>query len=263
LATEPARREVPHDSGPPPGRPEVVTAPAGAVPGFLPSRDALHFANSWPSQPDVVIDLPVAGKLKIGDASRGLCGGMVFAVRDLFEAHLPPPPDTTPPPSGSPLYGYIVRRLFDSFDLPGGVLRYYRWMNTPDEDRSFLGVTRRGLAWLTIVEEWPKIRADVDAGRPSPLGLVTVQSANPLDLGMNHQVLAYGYELDGTALTLRVYDPNTDPASADGVALSLDTAEPAARTPISHSVAIATPVRGFFRVRYGFADPAGALPGAG
>ena len=35
-------------------------APAGAVPGFLPSRDALHFANSWPSQPDVVIDLPVS-----------------------------------------------------------------------------------------------------------------------------------------------------------------------------------------------------------
>ena len=47
-----------------------------------------------------------------------------------------------------------------------------------------------------------------------PLGPVTVHSTNPLDLGMNHQVLAYGYELDGTALTLRVYDPNTDPASA-------------------------------------------------
>jgi hypothetical protein len=236
-----------------------VTGQAGAVPGFLPSRDALHFPNTWPSQPDLVVDLPVGGRLKIGDASRGLCGGMVFAVRDLFEAGLAPPPDTTPPPPGSPLYGYIVRRLFDSFDLPGGVLRYYRWMNAPDEDRSFLGATRRGLARRTVAEEWPKVRADIDAGRTSPLGLVTVRSVNPLDLGRNHQVLAYAYELDGTTLSLKVYDPNTDPASADAVALSLDTAEPAARTPISHNLAIAAPVRGFFRVRYGFADPAGAV----
>ena len=27
----------------------------------------------------------------VGDASKGLCGGMIYAVRDLHEAHLPPP----------------------------------------------------------------------------------------------------------------------------------------------------------------------------
>src|SRR5262249_29904114 len=139
----------------------------------------------------------------------------------------------------------------------------YRWMNTPDEDRPFLGATRRGLAWRTVAEEWPKARADIDAGHPSPLGLVTVRSANPMDLGRNHQVLAYAYELDGTALSLKVYDPNTDPAAAgaDAAALSLDTAEPTASTPVSHNLAIATPVRGFFRVGYEPSDPRGALGG--
>src|SRR6266498_6091006 len=100
--------------------------PGNAIPNFVASRDGLQFSNSWPSEPDLVIDLPIAGKLKIGDASNGLCGGMVYTVRDLYEAKLPAPPDATQPAADSALYRYIVRRLFDSFDLPNGVLQYYR-----------------------------------------------------------------------------------------------------------------------------------------
>src|SRR5882672_7247892 len=164
-----------------------------AVPNFVPSRDALPFANQWPSQPDLVVNLPVVGTVKIGDASDGLCGGMVYAVRDFYEAGVPVPAGPQPA-AGTPLYRFIVRRLFESFDLPRGVVKYYTWMNTPEADQSrfFLStLTRRGIAWRTINEEWPKIRADIDAGHPSPLGLVTVRSIDPRDLGRCHQVLAY------------------------------------------------------------------------
>src|SRR6187200_2862767 len=103
----------------------------GAVPGFSASQNGLAFTNSWPHQPNVVLDVPGIGKLPIGDASNGLCGGMVFLVRDVFDAGLPPL-TAGRPAQGTPLYDYIVRRLFDSFDLPTGVLRYYEWMHTPD-----------------------------------------------------------------------------------------------------------------------------------
>src|SRR5262245_3626003 len=97
------------------------------VPNFLPRSNALPFRNSWPSQPDIVVDVPPFGRVAIGDASNGLCGGMVFTVRDVFEAGQPPL--TGPQPyQGQPLFDYIVRRLFDSFNLPGGVLKYMEWM---------------------------------------------------------------------------------------------------------------------------------------
>ncbi|TMK45116.1 MAG: hypothetical protein E6G66_13285 [Actinobacteria bacterium] len=229
-----------------------------AVPNFVASRDTLAFANDWPSQPDLVIKLPLAGRVKIGDASKGLCGGMVYAVRDFYEAGIPVPAGPQPA-AGTPLYRYIIRRLFDSFDIPGGVVKYYTWMNTPEADQTRGGRTRRGIAWRTINEEWPQIRSDIDAGHPSPLGLVTVRSVNPRDLGRCHQVLAYAYDLEGSTLTLRLYDPNTDPAGADSCSLSLDLSRPSETASITHNVGIADPIRGFFRTRYDPADPSKAV----
>lgn len=49
---------------------------------------------------------------------------------------------------------------------------------------------------MTIKNELPKILAAIDAGNPMPLNLVQVASANPGDLGQNHQVLAYRYDID-------------------------------------------------------------------
>lgn len=82
--------------------------PSNRIPNFLPSTNSLNFTNSWSApQPDSTIATPL-GNIGIGDASNGLCGGMVFTVRDLFEAKLPPPSDTTPP-KGTSLFNYIVR----------------------------------------------------------------------------------------------------------------------------------------------------------
>jgi hypothetical protein len=227
-----------------------------SVPNFLPSRNGLAFVNSWPSEPDVVVQVPGYGPVGIGNASNGLCGGMAFAVRDVFEAKLPPITAPQPAP-GSPLFKYLVRRLIDSFDVPAGVAKYYAWMNTPDEDVRLWFVVHRGVWWRTAAEEWPKVKADIDAGHPSCLGIVAVRSANPVDLGRNHQVLAYAYEQDGHHVILSLYDPNADLDAADAVRVSFDAGQPSQAGPIHSNIDIADPVRGFFRLPYTPADPSG------
>jgi Ig-like domain from next to BRCA1 gene len=231
-------------------------AMSNAVPGFKASVNGLHFTNSWPSEPDIVVNVPPLGNVTIGDASNGLCGGMVYAVMDVFQAGLPPIPDTTNPAQGSPLFNYLVSRLFASFDIPGGVLKYYDWMNTPDHDTGIWFAIRRGVSWHTIMEEWPRIKADIDSGMLSPLALVTVYTTDPTMMGHNHQVAAYAYEVDdANRLTLHLYDPNTAPPSADDVQLSIDLSNPTHTSPITHNVNMSEPVRGFFRTTYVAADP--------
>ena len=102
-------------------------------------------------------------------------------------------------------------------------------MNLPDDDASYdvFGrhvVIERGVISRTVGVQWPQIRADLDAGTPAALGLVTVASANPTDLGLNHQVLAYGYQQDGAAVTIAVYDPNSGPR--DDVWIRFSTTDP-------------------------------------
>jgi len=232
-----------------------------SVPNFVPSVNGLHFVNSWPNEPIIDVNVPGLGAVPIGDASNGLCGGMVYTVIDVFRAGIPPIADTNNPPHGGPLFTYIVGRLFDSFDLPDGVLKYYDWMTTPDADVSLWVATRRGVAWHTIVEECPRIKDDVDSGALSPLGLVTVHTTDPTAIGHNHQVLAHAYELDDQhQLTLHLYDPNTDPSQADGVRLSLPLDHPTTASAIIHNVGIDRPIRGFFRTKYTFKDPSTIRP---
>ena len=54
------------------------------------------------------------GSIGVGDASTGLCGGMVYTVADLFAAGVPVPPDREPPANGSPRFKSIVRRQVES-----------------------------------------------------------------------------------------------------------------------------------------------------
>ena len=217
---------------------------------FVPSINGFGFSNSWPDQPAVVVSTAL-GDLNLGNASAGLCGGMVFAALDYWNAGRVPP--SGQPAAGTALYGYIVRRLIDSWHLPAGVAQYYHLMNIPDADSGFdiFGhhvITERGLGWRTVVEQWPQARAALDAGSPACLGVVTVASANPKDLGKNHQVLACGYLITGSRVTVGVYDPNQ--AGRDDVTISFDTAAPSQATAFVHTLAIAEPVRGFFVTAY-------------
>lgn len=215
---------------------------------FLPSSRGFSFGNSWPSQADKLIPTPF-GNIAIGNASNGLCGGMVFAVRDYFETNLMQPSGRQPA-LGQPLYNFIVDRLFGSFDLPNGPAKYYDWMTTSDHDTWI----KNGLAHRTILEEWPRIKADLDNNQLSCLGLVTIFSLNPGDMGQNHQVLTYGYDLGpGAILTLKLYDPNSP--LRDDIRLSLNLGNPAHTTPINHNVNITHPIRGFFRIPYQRVNP--------
>jgi hypothetical protein len=143
-----------------------------------------------------------------------------------------------------------------TFDIPGGVLKYYDWMNTPDHDAGIWFAIRRGVSWHTIMEEWPRIKADIDSGMLSPLALVTVYTADATMMGHNHQVAAYAYEVDdANRLTLHLYDPNTAPPGADDVQLSIDLSNPTHTSPITHNVNMGEPIRGFFRTTYLAANP--------
>lgn len=223
------------------------------VPGFLPSTSGFHFSNSFSAVPHFTIDV-LGQQIPIGNAANGLCGGMAFAARDYFEARVPIPSETTSPSSG-PVFDYLVRRLWDSFNLPSGPITYMTLMHPdlPDHETwlSNAGLAPRGRAWVMIINEWPKIRADIDSGHPSPMGLIRIKSGNPFEMGQNHQVLAYGYCLDGTDLTIRLYDPNYP--NDDNVTISLNIADPQHTTPVTSSKG--QTVWCFFRPVYSFASP--------
>jgi hypothetical protein len=234
------------------------------VPLFLPSRNGLHFSNdNWPSEPDYTISV-LGQTITLGDASNGLCGGMAYTVADLYLTRLLPPAgpvdpaEGTNPAEGTPLFNYLVARLTNSFDEPD-VNQYLSWIQMFDHDTTVLGeVIAHGLAWHEITEEWPKIRSDLDNGRPSPLGLVhgheppTVGFFTGIqDLGDCHQVLAWGYDLDGTDLTVYIYDPDF---SGNDNTITLDIGNPGHTTPISVSNWGGF-FRGFFHTHYQYHDP--------
>ncbi len=225
---------------------------------FLPSVHGFKFSNSeWGEIPYSLP--PLKGSIldyKYGNAANGLCGGMVYTARDYFEAGLPIP-GTSVNPSGEqdPLFIYIVERLFDTFDIDD-VTQYLKYMNPayPDTDENVLNPVGMadGRAFVVANVEWPLIRQDIDAGHPSPIGLVQVKSVLPTDLGHNHQVLAYAYQVRGQTVELWVYDPNHP--DDDDVKLTFNietTAEPIriACPKMSH------PIYCFFRTNYTFSQP--------
>jgi len=238
--------------------PPFAAGENAGVPGavrFLPSECGFAFTNAWPVQPAVVLATPF-GTVDIGDASAGLCGGMVFAALDYWHAGLTPP--AVQPAQGEALFGYLVRRLIDSWHLPLGVMQYYQWMNLPAGDRTFTAFGRtvvgeRGLAWRTIKVQWPQIADDLDHGIPVPLGVVTVESRQLADLGHNHQVLATGYRTGDGTVTVEVYDPNQ--GRRDDIHLRFDPGTPTRPTVFDHNLDLDRPVRGFFRTAYAPCTP--------
>jgi len=229
------------------------------VPGFTPQTSGFPFANSWPHVPLYEFQFGTLARLSIGDAANGLCGGMSFTVADLHAAGLKPG-DAGQPSAATPRYDYIVQRQIDSFDGIAVLLRFYSLMRTTRPERepawaewlARVGVDRHSRSYTMVHEEWPRIRADLDGGRLAMIGLVRIVDNDPFKLNNNHQVLAYGYDLERTALTLRIYDPNWP---NDEVTLRLDVADPRALVTTTYS----TPDRPavcFFRAPYSPRDPA-------
>jgi hypothetical protein len=107
------------------------------------------------------------------------------------------------------------------------------------------------IARAITTQEWPAIKAELDAGHPVCLGLVLVRTTDVLQLGQNHQVLAYGYEQHGTNVTINVYDPNAP--DNDAVTMSFDMVDPQRIT-----IIVSDPERAvyaFFPIGYSYCPP--------
>ncbi len=226
---------------------------AAAVPGFRPGIHGFHFANAFPPGPTVRLAGFDPRILGIGDASAGLCGGMALTVRDMYEAGLSAPPDTAPPANGSPRFRALVRRQVQSLDWLRVPLRYFDLQALrPDPPMGLAALLRREPPRVTaILEEWPRIRAEIDTGHPSVVGLIRAAGWSPWALTRNHQVLAFAYEETPAAVRLRVYDPNHP--GRDDVELRA-TISPDRGAPWRERVSLAQstgePLHGFFRQPY-------------
>ena len=173
---------------------------SNAVPGFTPSVHGLRFANRFAAGPTLRLGPIDPRWIGVADASAGLCGGMSWLVRERFEARQSIPADAVAPANGSPLFRALVRRQVQSLDWLRGPLKFW-WMGL------------RGPAWAqrrSMDVEWPRIRAQIDAGRLALVGLVRHQGWKPWQIKDSHQVLAFGYAVDPAsgAIMLRLYDPN-------------------------------------------------------
>jgi hypothetical protein len=216
------------------------------VPNFSPSQNGFPFPNSYPPGNPVILAETPFGDLRAGDASRGLCGGMIFTTIDLYLHGTTSIPRTLTPE----LFRYFCRRLMASWNLPFGGLKYYAWQLRNGSSRRVGGVRwSKGLSYLTIVEEWPRIRKSLEAGIPAALGLVKVRGWNPFKLGLNHQVLAYGFDYDDASgdLTIWIYDPNYP--GDDTCAIRMNVLHPDLDRPVIHSCE-GPSVRGFFWTDY-------------
>jgi hypothetical protein len=169
---------------------------------------------------------------------------MCLTVRDLFEAGVPIPADREPPADGSPRFASVVRRQVQSLDWFRVPFRF--WL------RAAVGNSfGRSLARSSFDREWPKAKAEIDAGRLVLIGLIRVASPNPMLLTRDHQVIAHGYAEDGRGVTLRLYDPNWPDRDDVSATLEVD----AAFRPTGLSQSTGEPLLGWFVLPYSFSDP--------
>jgi len=113
---------------------------------------------------------------------------------------------------------------------------------------------------VAIEREWPRIRAEIDAGLPCVVGLIRVSGSSPWLLSRNHQVLAWAYSAESdegearggrATIRLRVYDPN-HPGDDDVALLAevgADDGRPA-RERIDLRQSTGEPLLGWFRQPY-------------
>jgi len=150
-----------------------------------------NFVNHVVSVPALRIDLTTGGR----------CGGMAFASLDYWYNRLAVPDADDLPKDGSLVGDYIYWRLIDS--IFANAFKFFHFMRTPDHPTWINGM---GVARATREEEYPKIKASIDAGRPCAIGLSRARDV--FSLGRDHQVVAIGYE-DGTPYSkVFLYDNN-------------------------------------------------------
>jgi hypothetical protein len=199
---------------------------------FIPRDHGFHFINRFDL--DFDFDLPLIGKVNLGDIVYGLCGGMCFAALDHYHSGKPVPAYNSEQDIPSAFHAYLVRRQIDSMMLPV-IPKVIEWMLRDDED----------LALRMARYEIPKIRRSIDGGDPVVLALIRVGGVN--DPTRNHQVLARGYSFDPDAkdLVLYLYDPNWPEKEPE---IHLNLVKPSQG--VSPQQSTGESLRGFFQINY-------------
>lgn len=144
--------------------------------------------------------IPIFPYLKLGKAERGLCGGMVFSALDYYYSNKRIPNiNQLNINDKDEIFRYIVRRLFDSFQIQA-VLTYYI-LQLPITEAEYLN--------KHTSKQLDKILVKLKKGNPVPTTLILIKSYNPDRLGENHQVLlTHLHTLRDNLIEIKVYDPN-------------------------------------------------------
>lgn len=194
---------------------------------FTAKQNGWHFNNDFVNH--------IFGSLE----TKGLCGGMAYSALDYYFNDLPIPthrqgdfggPDVTVPPGGR-LHSMIFNRLIDSFAdnfgkwscvypeldaavgaalglvVGGGLLGAVVgavWGGIYGELHEVFACPGGGPAGMTR-QELPNLTKNfLDKGVPAPIGLI--YDSDILNIGLSHQVVAYGYSMSGTTITINIYD---------------------------------------------------------
>lgn len=137
--------------------------------------------------------------------SFGLCGGMSWGALDRYETGQPMETAKAVPARDSDLFRLLVGRQADSMKGRSLLERCLVWQLLPDGVPWWV-FWSKGVGRLTVEEEWPRLKANLDAGTPSSLVLIRNQGlASP---GDHHQVVAIGYQINDGAVGVELYDPN-------------------------------------------------------
>jgi hypothetical protein len=225
-----------------------------AVPGFKPSQNAPMFHNGpWPPGTTLKVSIPLLGTVNLDATQMGLCGGMSFLTRDIFESMTPQLRNTDSAKIPLALADLIAARLVQSFDGPATVLRWLSLTALPNHDTQFWGP---GVFHQTV-DECPAIMSDIDNGMLSPIGVILTESWWPGDVFNNHVELVYAFEQIDSQLTLHVYDCNNQGDDDITISLDISSTTPAKVISTNGTQDPNTPgqIRGFFRLPYTHADP--------
>jgi hypothetical protein len=171
---------------------------------FNPSVNGFRFINTFKT---------VTGVFDI--TTGGLCGGMVYTVLDYFYSGVPLPQQNYTPVNGTTLQSYIYGRHVTSLQrvMPKWIELHANPFGARNSEFFNWGLQGTGGGRLQ------ELRTEIDAGRPVPLGLKSLD-ANP---GNDHVVLAVGYDMGRYRgdlgdykedLKIFLYDPNTGAATA-------------------------------------------------
>jgi hypothetical protein len=206
---------------------------------FKAQTNGFRFVNRFNLPFSTNVKLPIVGEIDLSKVVYGLCGGMCFAALDYYNVGRPVPGYTQVGQFPQGYLTYLWDRQLDSLGLV--VLpKVIEWMLRADTD----------VAVRVCRYEVPKMRRQLDQGKPVVLGLVRGRGVE--DPTQNHQVLVEGYDLDDATqqMVLYLYEPNYPGITPT---LSLSLTRPSQGIQLKQSTGEVN--RGFFVINYSAQQP--------